>query len=124
MLLTAYIYISRFTGMESVRLSPQTLLALHRFSQQPTAWLYGYQLIRETGLKSGTLYPILARLAKRRMLEARWARTEEGVPLRHTYRPTPKGLELARIGSRGDSTRERGGVHSPCGIRICTERAE
>jgi PadR family transcriptional regulator len=82
--------------MKSIRLSQQTLLVLDRFSQQPTAWLYGYELSRETGLKSGTLYPILMRLAKHQLLETRWVQTEEGVPPRHTYRLTAKGIDLVQ----------------------------
>ncbi len=57
---------------------------------------YGYELSRETGLKSGTLYPILMRLAKQSLLETRWVMMEKGVPPRHTYRVTSKGLEVAR----------------------------
>ena len=69
---------------------------LQSFLERPTDWRYGYQLSRETGLKSGTLYPILMRLEKYTLLEARWVATQEGVPPRHTYRLTPNGLELAR----------------------------
>ncbi len=82
--------------MKTPRLSPQTLRVLERFIERPTAWHYGYELSRETGLKSGTLYPILMRLAKFSLLETKWVATEEGVPPRHTYRLTPKGAELAR----------------------------
>ncbi|HUX10385.1 MAG TPA: PadR family transcriptional regulator [Terriglobia bacterium] len=82
--------------MKSIRLSPQTLQLLERFFQQPTAWRYGYELSRETGLKSGTLYPILMRLAKHGLLETHWVQTEEGVPPRHTYRLTADGLEMVR----------------------------
>lgn len=82
--------------MKSIRLSPQTLQVLDRFSERPAAWRYGYDLSRETGLKSGTLYPILMRLAKHRLLERRWVQTEEGVPPRHTYRLTSEGLDVAR----------------------------
>ncbi len=82
--------------MKSIRLSPQTVLVLGSFSQKPTRWRYGYELSRETGLKSGTLYPILMRLAKHELLETRWEQTEEGVPPRHTYRLTSKGLELVK----------------------------
>ncbi|SRR6266404_1944526 len=81
--------------MKTPRLSPQTLRVLERFVQRPTAWHYGYELSRETGLKSGTLYPILIRLAKFSVLETKWVTTEDGVPPRHTYRLTPKGVELA-----------------------------
>jgi PadR family transcriptional regulator PadR len=82
--------------MKTPRISVETLRVLERFVDRPTAWRYGYELSRETGLKSGTLYPILLRLEKHRLLEARWVSTEDGVPPRHTYRLTPNGLELAR----------------------------
>jgi len=78
------------------RRSPQTLRVLEQFIQRPSAWRYGYELSRETGLKSGTLYPILMRLAKHSLLETKWLVTEEGVPPRHTYRLTPKGAAMAR----------------------------
>jgi len=82
--------------MKTPRLSPQTLRVLERFVERPTAWRYGYELSRETGLKAGTLYPILMRLARHSLLETKWVMTEEGVPPRHTYRLTPDGMELAR----------------------------
>ena len=82
--------------MKIPRISPQTLRVLERFIEHPTAWRYGYELSRETGLKSGTLYPILMRLAKFSFLETKWVTTEDGVPPRHTYRLTPKGGELVR----------------------------
>jgi PadR family transcriptional regulator, regulatory protein PadR len=82
--------------MKTVRISRETLLVLERFLTRPGDWRYGYELSRETGLKSGTLYPILMRLENHSLLEARWVTTEEGVPPRHTYRLTPNGLELAR----------------------------
>jgi PadR family transcriptional regulator, regulatory protein PadR len=82
--------------VKTPRLSPQTLRVLERFVERPSAWHYGYELSRETGLKSGTLYPILMRLAKFSLLETKWVTTEDGVPPRHTYRLTPKGVELVR----------------------------
>jgi PadR family transcriptional regulator, regulatory protein PadR len=82
--------------MKIPRISSETLQVLENFLVRPTEWRYGYDLSRETGLKSGTLYPILMRLAKHKLLEARWVTTEKGVPPRHTYRLTPNGLELAR----------------------------
>jgi len=92
--------------MKTPRLSPQTLRVLERFAERPTAWRYGYELSRETGLKAGTLYPILMRLAKFSLLEAKWIPTEDGVPPRHTYRLTPNGMELARA----KQTTSRSGV--------------
>ena len=78
--------------MKTPRMSPQTVSVLERFMERPSGWHYGYELSRETGLKSGTLYPILMRLAKCGMLETKWLVTEKGVPPRHTYRLTAKGV--------------------------------
>ena len=67
---------------------------LDRFAERPSDWQYGYELSRETSLKSGTLNPILMRLAKYGILESKWVTTENGVPPRHTYRLTAKGVEV------------------------------
>ena len=82
--------------MKTLRISPQTLRILEQFADRPTAWRYGYELSHETGLKSGTLYPILMRLAEYSLLDTKWVTTEEGVPPRHTYRLTHRGLERVR----------------------------
>jgi DNA-binding PadR family transcriptional regulator len=94
--LTGYVYICRLVSMKTPRISPETLQVLEKFVERSTAWRYGYELSRETGLPSGTLYPILMRLEKHKLLVARWVVTEQGVPPRHTYKLTPDGLELAR----------------------------
>lgn len=82
--------------MKIPRLSPQTLLVLEQFLNRPVAWRYGYELSQATGLKSGSLYPILMRLADYSLLETKWVATEDGVPPRHTYRLTDRGLETVR----------------------------
>jgi PadR family transcriptional regulator PadR len=79
-----------------LRLSPQTLQVLHAFLDAPKDWQYGYDISRNSGLKSGTLYPILMRLAERELLETRWETTEAGKPPRHMYRLTPTGLRFIR----------------------------
>ncbi len=79
-----------------VQLSPQTLQVLDAFLQDPKDWKYGYDISRNTGLKSGTLYPILMRLAERKLLEASWETAEVGKPARHMYRLTASGLRYAR----------------------------
>ena len=82
--------------MKLPRMSPQTISVLEHFAERPSGWHYGYELSRETGLKSGTLYPILMRLAEYGILETKWITTENGVPPRHTYRLTTKGVEVLR----------------------------
>jgi len=79
-----------------MRLSPQTLQILDAFLQDPTDWKYGYDLSRNTGLRSGTLYPILMRLADRKLLDTTWEAAEMGKPPRHLYRLTPDGLQFVR----------------------------
>jgi PadR family transcriptional regulator, regulatory protein PadR len=76
--------------------SPQTLAVLAALGGQPSAWQHGYALARETGLKSGTLYPILIRLADRGLVEACWQdEPVPGRPRRHLYRLTAHGLASA-----------------------------
>jgi PadR family transcriptional regulator, regulatory protein PadR len=59
-------------------------------------WSYGYDLSRVTSLKSGTLYPMLARLAERGLLETAWEQAPPpGRPARHLYRLSADGAELA-----------------------------
>jgi DNA-binding PadR family transcriptional regulator len=79
-----------------IRLSLQTLQTLDAFLQYPEDWKYGYDISRNTGLKSGTLYPILMRLAERKLLETSWETAEIGKPPRHLYRLTPDGMRFAR----------------------------
>jgi PadR family transcriptional regulator, regulatory protein PadR len=79
-----------------IRLSTQTVLVLEALLAAPREWQYGYDICRGTGLKSGTLYPILMRLADRKLLETRWEMSEPGKPPRHMYRFTPEGLRFAR----------------------------
>jgi DNA-binding PadR family transcriptional regulator len=86
-----------------LRLSPQTVLILDAFLQQPEDWQYGYDMSRITGLKSGTLYPILMRLAEHKLLETKWAESEPSKPPRHMYRFTPEGLRFVRAQSRARS---------------------
>ena len=90
-----------------LRMSPQTVLVLMEFLQTPSDWKHGYDISRDTGLKSGTLYPILMRLADRALLETRWEIAEAGRPPRHMYRLTATGLQLARQESPSKARRSR-----------------
>ena len=79
-----------------MRKSPQTTLVLAEFLQSKHEWRYGYDISRNTGLKSGTLYPILMRLAEHGMLETSWENVDVGRPPRHMYRLTGDGRRYAR----------------------------
>ena len=61
-------------------------------------WSYGYELASLTGIKSGTLYPLLIRLEAQGYLEAEWQQpAASGRPPRHAYRLTAAGRRLARV---------------------------
>jgi PadR family transcriptional regulator, regulatory protein PadR len=79
----------------SIRRSPQLMSVLAEFLHGEE-WRYGYDISRNTGLKSGTLYPILMRLAEHGMLETSWEAQVEGRPPRHLYKITSDGLRYAR----------------------------
>lgn len=71
----------------------QVLLAL---ALAPADWHYGYDLCQQLGLKPGSMYPILMRLADRGFLETSWETdVPVGRPPRHLYRLTEAGLALA-----------------------------
>ena len=78
--------------------SKQTLELLFALMDQSRHWRYGYDLSKETGLKSGTLYPILMRLSERELVESKWEpATKTGRPPRHLYRLSPDGVAYAKV---------------------------
>src|SRR5580693_467750 len=73
--------------------SAQTISVLQALAADPALWRYGYDLATEVHLKSGSLYPILIRLADQKVLETSWEPGPPGRPPRHLYRLTPTGRE-------------------------------
>ncbi|MFI6484588.1 PadR family transcriptional regulator [Nonomuraea sp. NPDC050663] len=79
------------------RPSPQTAAVLSALASTGAGWSHGYDLCRALGLKAGTVYPILIRLAERGLVETSWETDPpRGRPARHLYRLTTAGAELAR----------------------------
>ena len=77
-------------------ISRQTRALFAALLEAPIAWQYGYDLSRQTGLKSGTLYPLLMRLSEQGLLDSQWQPPDRpGTPPRHAYRLTPNGLAFA-----------------------------
>jgi PadR family transcriptional regulator, regulatory protein PadR len=72
---------------------------LYSLAESASSWTYGYDLSKATGLKSGTLYPILTRLHDQGWLETKWTEpARPGRPPRHLYRLTALGLkEVKRL---------------------------
>jgi len=79
------------------RPSKQMLSLLDALSAKPHEWRHGYDIMKETGLLSGTLYPLLMRMTDQGLVEAEWHEpAQPGKPPRHAYRLTAQGLALAR----------------------------
>ena len=84
---------------KGVRLSHTTLRVLRAFLDQPTNPLAGSDIWRETGVLSGSLYPILARLEKAGWLTSEWEQLDpsrEGRPRKRLYRLTAVGARNAK----------------------------
>jgi DNA-binding PadR family transcriptional regulator len=73
--------------------SAQAISVLRALAADPARWRYGYDLTAEVHLKSGSLYPILVRLADRGLLETSWEPSPGSRPPRHLYRLTGAGRE-------------------------------
>lgn len=96
-------------GRRSIH-SKQTDRLLAVMLREPLTWQYGYRLMKQTGLQSGTLYPVLLRLCEQGLLEAEWREADQpGKPPRHVYRLTSTGLALARE-QMAAAAREPGGL--------------
>ncbi|WP_028966038.1 PadR family transcriptional regulator [Sphingomonas phyllosphaerae] len=71
-------------------------LVLASLSRQRAEWRHGYDVLKETGLSSGTLYPLLMRMTDNGLVEAEWREPAQlGRPPRHVYRLTADGFTLA-----------------------------
>ena len=82
--------------VRSRALSRPALAVLAALAEAGGTWRHGYDLVRATGLKSGTVYPLLMRLEGQGFLEAQWQESVvRGRPPRHAYRLTASGLRLA-----------------------------
>jgi PadR family transcriptional regulator, regulatory protein PadR len=91
--------------------SRQTRALLAAFLDYSHIWRYGYDLSKETGLGSGTLYPLLMRLSEQGLLESRWQDAERpGLPPRHVYRLTARGLALAHEQETEAAVSDRAGA--------------
>jgi PadR family transcriptional regulator, regulatory protein PadR len=97
-------YIEFLVRLYSVALLPrittQVLSVLSAMLGDPDADWYGFDLCKKSGLKPGTIYPILDRLLKVGWLERRWEDIDpstEGRPKRRLYRLTGVGASSARM---------------------------
>ncbi|MGK5681865.1 PadR family transcriptional regulator [Actinoplanes sp. URMC 104] len=85
--------------MGEPRITTSVLKVLAALVADPAEQRYGLELMQDTRLPSGTLYPILARLERAGWVESRWEEIDpvaEGRPSRRYYRLTADGVVAAR----------------------------
>jgi DNA-binding PadR family transcriptional regulator len=79
------------------------LILLEALSARAQQWRHGYDLMKETGLSSGTLYPLLVRMTEQGLIEAEWREpAQPGRPARHAYKLTGAGIAFARAAAGSD----------------------
>jgi DNA-binding PadR family transcriptional regulator len=121
------LYLGRFLVVgDRLGFSAQTLAVLAELCASPSQRRPGYGIARDTGLKSGTLYPVLIRLADRGLVEVCWEDEQPaGRPRRHMYRLTPEGLATATAAPAQAQSADQAhtGPRMRAGRRVAAEAA-
>jgi PadR family transcriptional regulator, regulatory protein PadR len=82
---------------QSMRVTLQLLKVFDALLQAPDDGLWGFELMKITGLQSGTLYPLLARMEAAGWIESDWeTQGVPGRPRRRYYSLTGVGVTAAR----------------------------
>jgi PadR family transcriptional regulator, regulatory protein PadR len=84
--------------MHDLRITGPTERVLGAFLQAPDEGTYGYALVKASGMSSGAVYSILARLEDAGWIESKWEEPDhehEQWPRRRRYQLTTDGLERA-----------------------------
>lgn len=83
------------SGKRRPKATRATKAVLSAFLDRPGEELHGFALLSETGLRSGTLYPLLIRLENVGWLQSRWEEGDAPGPRRRLYRLTGAGEAAA-----------------------------
>src|SRR5437764_11900425 len=86
--------------MAAPRMTLPTQLVLRELLSDPAREMYGLEICEATGLPSGTIHPILARLEGLGWLTSHWENPQPGTlgrPPRRYYCFTTRGVEQARL---------------------------
>jgi DNA-binding PadR family transcriptional regulator len=96
-----------------MRITGPTIRVLQYFLADPARERYGYELLQSTGIKSGSLYPILNRLETAQWIDGVWRESPHpGRPRRRSYKLTGLGQRQAKIilSEKGAGVRQLGVV--------------
>lgn len=81
------------------RISDETATVLRLFLDEPTTERFGREIIKNTGLKSGSLYPILSRMQDMGLLTSTWEEEDAAAAAqrrpRRLYRLDPTNAQQA-----------------------------
>lgn len=83
----------------AVRVTPQTCAVLAVLASEPSQERYGNEISTATRIRSGTIYPILARLAAAGWVSGQWEDIDPpsaGRPPRRYWRLAPAHIEQVR----------------------------
>jgi PadR family transcriptional regulator, regulatory protein PadR len=92
-----------------VRMTGPLERVLGAFLADPAAPRYGYDLMNAARLPSGTLYPLLARLERQKLVVSAWETPQQdGQRPRKYYQLTGEGIRIARLELAQASSRRQG----------------
>lgn len=86
------------SGSGAIRATAPTVRVLEALLEDPGGCFYGFELLAHAEMKSGTLYPILARLERAGWLASHWEEADPRLlsrPRRRYYLLTSQGRELS-----------------------------
>jgi DNA-binding PadR family transcriptional regulator len=79
-------------------MTPPLERVLGAFLADAAAPRYGYDLMKAARLQSGTLYPLLARLEREKLVASAWETPQQdGQRPRKYYQLTAEGIRVARL---------------------------
>lgn len=90
------LYIGTIQYMSVPRMTSSTFAVLRTLLELEQEKSYGLELIKRTGLPSGTVYPILARLEDAEWIASRWEDSASRGPRKRLYWLTPEGVRRAQ----------------------------
>ncbi|MEY4000546.1 MAG: hypothetical protein RLZZ626_901 [Actinomycetota bacterium] len=110
--------------MNPVERVTKTTVAVLKVLTATEVPVWGLEAVRQTGMQSGTVYPILERLQQAGWLTSQWeVDNERNGPRRRYFELTPEGREgalevIAKYGEKTAAAREAGATDGAMGQSI------
>jgi PadR family transcriptional regulator PadR len=96
--LSRWLSLAYMCRLRDVKMTGPLVRVLRAFLDDAAAPRYGYDLMKAASLQSGTLYPLLARLERQKLVRSAWETPQqEGQRPRKYYRLTGEGIRVARL---------------------------